>query len=91
MALFDKNKPTKEEKQQQKADALLEKYGLENISDPLTLEALERITRTMSANKFVDIGTAMGGTAPDMAKLTYLRAICEQNFIIIRQLDKLIK
>lgn len=89
MALF--NKETKEEKQARKADELLARYGLENVSEPQTLEALERITRTMSANKFVDIGTAMGGTAPDMAKLTYLRAICEQNFIIIRQLDKLTK
>lgn len=91
MALFNSNKPTKEEKQQQKADALLERYGLENISDPLTVTALQNITRTMSANKFVDVGSALAGSAQDMAKLTYLRAIVEQNFIIIRQLDKLTK
>ena len=90
MALF-KEKESKEEKQERKSEALLEKYGLENVTDPQTLDALRRITATMSANKFVDVGTALGGTAPDMAKLTYLRAICEQNFIIIRQLDKLMK
>ena len=89
MALF--NKETKEEKRERKANELLARYGLENVSDPQTLDALEKITRTMAANKFVDVGTAMAGTAQDMAKLTYLRAIVEQNFIIIRQLDKLIK
>lgn len=88
MGIFDKE--SKEEKQAKKAEELLAKYGLENVSDPLTIQALENITRTMSANKFVDVGTALGGTAPDMAKLTYLRAICEQNFILIRQLDKLL-
>lgn len=91
MALFNSNKPTKEEKQQAKADALLERYGLENVSDPQTIEALKDITRTMSANRLVDLGTAMAGTGVDTAKLTYLRALVEQNFIIIRQLDKLIK
>ena len=90
MALF-KEKESKEEKQERKSEELLEKYGLENVTDPQTLDALRRITATMSANRFVDVGTALGGTAPDMAKLTYLRAICEQNFIIIRQLDKLMK
>ena len=89
MALF-KEKETKEEKQQRKAEELLERYGLENIQDPETIKSLENITRTLSANKFLDVGVAMSGTGPDLAKQTYLRALVEQNFIIIRQLDKLL-
>ena len=89
MALFDKE--SKQDKQNARAEGLLQRFGLENISDPETIKALQDITRTMAANKFVEVGTALGGTAPDMAKLTYLRALVETNFIIIRQLDKLTK
>lgn len=87
MALF--NKESKEDKQAQKMQALMEKYGLENISDPLTAEALRKITWTMAGSSLVSFGTALTGKAEDMAKIDCLRAIIEQNFIIIRQLDKL--
>ena len=87
MALF--NKENKEEKKAAKAQAILEKYGLENLNDPLTVEALKSITSDLTANSFIELGTALSGRAEDVAKMTYLRAIVEQNFIIIRLLDKL--
>ena len=40
-------------------------------------------------NKLIELGTAMQGGGADSAKMSYLRAIVEQNWIIIRQLDKL--
>ena len=88
MAIF--NKETKEEKQQARAERLLDRYGLESVSDESTIKALENITRTLSANKFLDVGVALSGTGPDLTKQTYLRALVEQNFIIIKQLDKLL-
>ena len=37
----------------------------------------------------IELGTALQGNGVDNAKMTYMRAIMEQNFIIIRQLDRL--
>lgn len=89
MALF--NKESKEEKQAQKLQALLEKYGLEDINDPLTARAVQGIATTMTASSLVSLGSALQFKGEEMAKIDCLRAIIEQNFIIIRQLDKLSK
>lgn len=89
MALF--NKESKEDKKAQKMQALMEKYGLENIQDPQTAESLKSIASTMASSSFAMIGAGLTGKADDMAKIDCLRAIIEQNFIIIRQLDKLVK
>ena len=89
MALFSKE--TKEEKQELKLQSFIEKYGLEDVSDGVNREIIQSIARSMSANKFTELGTALQGNATETAKLTYLKAIVEQNFIIIRQLDKLTK
>ncbi len=89
MALF--NKESKEEKQAQELQALLEKYGLEDINDPLTAKAVQGIATTMTSSSLVSLGSAPPFKGEDMAKIDCLRAIIEQNFIIIRQLDKLSK
>ena len=89
MALF--NKETKEEKQSRKLQELMDKYGLENVSDPMTAKALQDIATTMTSSNFMTVGAALTGKAEDVAKISCLRAIIEQNFIIIRQLDKLTK
>ena len=87
MALFGGE--TKEEKQEKKVHALLDKYGLQELSDPRDIEAVRTIATALMGNKMIEVGTALSGTGPDVAKLSYLRAIVEQNWIIIRQLDKL--
>lgn len=87
MALFGEGK---EEKQERKAQELLAKYGLNDLSDPRDLENVKNISRSLMGNKLIEIGTAMQGGGVDAAKMSYLSAIVEQNWIIIRQLDKLI-
>ena len=87
MALFGKN----EEKQAAKAAELLAKYGLENVSDPQTVAALKEITWTRAQSKWAEAGATLTLKAEDAAMLGSLRALVEQNFIIIRQLDKLTK
>lgn len=88
MALF--NKESKEEKQQQKAEELLSRYGLDHLNDELCkIDCLE-VIQGLAANKFIDVGVALAGSGPDLAKQTYLRALVEQNFLIIKQLDRLL-
>lgn len=88
MALFGGE--SKEDKQERKAQELLAKYGLNDLSDPRDLENVRNISRSLMGNKLIELGTAMSGSGPDTAKMSYLSAIVEQNWIIIRQLDKLI-
>ena len=91
MALFGE-KETKEEKQARKARELLEKYGLQELSDPRDLEAVKNISYSLMGNKMIELGTALsGGSGADSAKMSYLSALVEQNWIIIRQLDRLNK
>lgn len=78
-----------DEKRAQKAQALLEKYGLEDLSDTRDLSAVKQISYDLMGNKMIELGTIMQGNSADVAKMTYLSAIMQQNFIIIRQLDRL--
>lgn len=89
MALFG-NSEAKEEKKAAKAEALMARFGLEDLHDPRDLEAVKSISTALTGNKLIEFGTALSGSSEDVAKLTYLRALVEQNFIIIRQLDKLL-
>lgn len=89
MALFG-NSEAKEAKQAAKAEELLRRFGLEDLKDPRDLEAVKSISLALTGNKLIEFGTILSGSSEDVAKLTYLRALVEQNFIIIRQLDKLI-
>lgn len=88
MALF--NKESKEEKQQQKADEMLSRYGLDTLNDETAKIGCLEVIQLMAANKFIDVGSALQGNTPDVAKQTYLRTLVEQNFIIIKQLDRLL-
>lgn len=90
MALFG-NSEAKEAKQAAKTEELLKRFGLEDLHDPRDIEAVKSIATALTGNKLIEFGTALSGSSEDVAKLTYLRALVEQNFIIIRQLDKLNK
>ena len=89
MALFGE-KETKEEKKARKAQELLEKYGLQDLSDPRDIEAVKNINYKLMGNGLIEAGNLLSGSGVDSAKMSYLSAIIEQNWIIIRQLDKLI-
>lgn len=79
----------KEEKKEQKIQALLQKYGLENLSDPRDIQAVKNIASDLAGNKAIEFGTLLQGNGVDATKMSYLNAIMQQNFIIIRLLDKI--
>lgn len=87
MALFGNS----EEKKEEKTQALLAKYGLQDLSDPRDLEAVKQISYNLMGNKLIELGVALQGNGTDAAKMSYLNAIMEQNFIMIRQLDRIAK
>lgn len=95
MGMFDKKeKLSKDEKQEAKAKELLARYQMENLSDQVDAEAVKQIIKSMADNSLLQLGTLMSGESEknilwsinDMAE-----NIVEQNFIIIRQLDRISK
>lgn len=88
MALFGGD--NREEKKMQKVYELLDKYGLQELSDPCDVESVKAIATKLAGSNLINIGTALSGSAQDVGKMSLLQAIVEQNWIIIRQLDKLI-
>ena len=89
MALFGA-KETKEDKVARKTQAMMEKYGLEYL-DQKDLESVRSIGYALMGNNLIELGTTLSGSGVDVAKMSYLRALIEQNWIIIRQLDRLNK
>jgi len=87
MALFGGE--SKEEKKEKKIQALLDKYGLQELSDPRDVESVKTIAAELAGNNLIEVGTILSGSAQDVAKMSYLHAIVEQNWMIIRLLDKL--
>ena len=85
MGLFGNN----DEKKAEKAQALLKKYGLEDLSDQRDIQAVQNIAYDLMGNKAIELGTLLQGNGSDAAKMSYLNAIMQQNFIIIRLLDKI--
>ena len=90
MSLFG-NGESKEEKKERKAQEMLSKYGLDCLSDPKDLEAVKNIQYSLMGNKMIELGAALQGNGADAAKMSYLNAIMQQNYIIIRQLDRIAK
>ena len=89
MALFG-GKESKEEKEARKVAELLSRYGLEDLSGK-DLESVKAIASSLAGNNLITFGTTLSGKAEDVAKLSYLSALVEQNWIIIRQLDRINK
>ena len=89
MALFGA-KETKEDKAARKAQAVMDKYGLSEI-EPKDLESVRTITNSLMGNSLIELANIFNGNSVDSAKMSFLRALVEQNWIIIRQLDRLNK
>lgn len=90
MALFGgkdaEPKMTKEEKQMAK---FMEKYQLEEV-DEKDLVIIKKIANDLAANGLFKAGMALSfAKAEEQAKVTYLSALTEQNWMIIRQLSRL--
>lgn len=84
-------KESKEEKQERQVQELLEKYGLQELTDRRDLESVRQIAQNIAGNKFAIAGAALQMDGFKSAQLTYQQAIVEQNFIIIRQLARLLE
>ena len=86
MGMFGNN----EEKQQEKAQKIMQKYHLENVSSKYA-DQVKEIAMELSGNKMIEIGTLLQGNSVDSTKLSYLSAIMRQNWIIIQLLDEIAK
>lgn len=90
MALFGSKdtepKMTKEEKQMAK---FMEKYQLEEV-DEKDLAIIKKIATDLAGNGLFKVGMTLSfAKAEEQAKVTYLSALTEQNWMIIRQLSRL--
>lgn len=90
MALFG-SKEDKAAQAAEKEKALLQKYGVEMLYDTQAAECLKRIARELAGTGLMEAGVKLGMAAKpeDQLTVSYLRAIVEQNFLIIRLLDAL--
>ena len=85
-----KSKEEKEQIKDAKEKAFLEKYGLIDLTGK-DAESVHAIANELIGAKTMEMGAklGLGVKAEDLLKVEYLRAIYEQNWIIIRQLNKL--
>lgn len=93
MALFGEKTPkeTKEEKQKRKEQEILDRYGLSNV-DQKDIASIKNIISDLAGNGLIKTGMALSfAKAEEQAKISYLSALVEQNWIIIRQLDRISK
>ncbi|WP_407310920.1 hypothetical protein [Desulfosporosinus sp. SB140] len=85
MALF-KSKDEKENEKLEKLNEKMAKYGLENLSLE-DKEKVKLILMGLMGTGLMDFGIALSGKSEDIAKLNYLGALVEQNWIIIKLLN----
>jgi len=87
--LMFRPKETREEKEQKELQKFMERYQLEDL-DEKDLVVLRRITQDLAGNKWMKAGMALSfAKVEEQAKMTYLSALVEQNWMIVRQLSRL--
>lgn len=85
------NKESKQEKQDAKLQELMDKYGLGDVS-PEYADSVKKIAAELAGTGMMETGMRLSmAKAEDALPVYYLRAIMEQNFLIIRELDALLK
>ncbi len=90
MGLFGESK-TPEQKKEEKLQKFMNRYQLEDL-DEKDLVVLNKIASDLVGNSFIKTGMALSfAKAEEQAKVTYLSALVEQNWMIIRQLSRLNK
>nr|DAV48826.1 MAG TPA: hypothetical protein [Caudoviricetes sp.] len=83
------NKESKEEKDARKTAELMQKYGLDYISEK-DKESIKKILSNLVGTGMMKTGYTLSlGKAEEQVKMAYLYALMEQNWIIIRQLDRI--
>lgn len=95
MALFG-NEEKKMAKEQAKLDAqaekelkILQKFGVAGLRNPEDIASVKKIAQEMAGTGLMEFGMKMKNPEV-MVPVSYQRAMVEQNFIIIRQLDELL-
>lgn len=69
---------------------MMSEYGLTSL-DTHDVESVRSIMSDLAGSGFLKFGALLSAKGEDNAKIAYLSAICEQNWIIIRQLDRISK
>ena len=89
MGLFG-NAEDKEAKKEAKLDAMMAKYGLENLS-PEYRSKVKDINSELVGTGLMEAGMklSMNAKTEDQLQVQYLRTIMEQNWMIIRLLDEI--
>ena len=88
MALFN-SKENKEDKKQQEINSFIEKYKLDEIDDK-DLVIIKKIATDLIGNNLLKAGMALSfAKAEEQAKVSYLSALVNQNWIMIRQLSNI--
>lgn len=74
-----------------KMQKVLAKYGLEDLNDERDYMAVQQIAKELLGSGLMDAGVrlSMFTKTTDQLQIIYQRAIVEQNWIIIRQLDRI--
>ena len=82
---------SKDEKKQEQISKFMEKYHIDEL-DTRDLETVKNIANDLAGNGLLKAGMALSFTnGADQAKVTYLSALVEQNWLIINQLNRLNK
>ena len=71
---------------------MLDKYGMGNLINQQDIDSVRKIASELVGTGMMEFGATLGGgTEKDLLKIQmyYQRAILEQNFIVIRQLDRI--
>lgn len=88
MGLFD-SKEVKDAKKEEKLNAMMAKYGLESLS-PEYREKVKDINDELLGMGFMEAGMKLSmAKSEDQMKVSYLHALVEQNWMIIRLLDEI--
>lgn len=80
-----------EDKKEEKALAALKKHHLEDIS-PKYAEAVKEINLELAGTGAMEMGAKLSfAKNEELLKISYLKTLVEQNWIIIRMLDEISK
>lgn len=90
MAFF-KSADQKQAEKEQKELEMLEKYGLENLTNPADVNSVRKIISELTGTGLMEFGNMLAPNEKDMLRvqMQYQRAIVEQNFLLIRLLSEL--
>lgn len=79
----------RQREQQERLEEFMEKYQLEDL-DEKDMVVLEKIANDLIRNSLMKTGMNLpAARTEDQLKVTYLSALIEQNWMIIRQLSRL--